>query len=95
MNVYDCGPSEPFAMRHIVHDSRRGEYYITAMGASRVYRLSDSGQWRGYWQVGSKPNTCDISPDGRWLAVSCRDPIIQTRDISLGATNSVRCSSLI
>ncbi len=72
MAVHDSGPAKPFAMRHIVYDSRRGEYYITAMGVSRVYRLSDSGQWRGYWQVGSNPNTCDISPDGRWLAVSCR-----------------------
>ncbi len=72
--VHDAGPKKPYAMRHIVYDKPRGEYYITAMGASRVYRLSETGQWMGFWEVGEKPNTCDISPDGQWLVVSCRGP---------------------
>ena len=72
--VHDSGPNKSFAMRHIVHDTRRSEYYITAMGADRVYRLSEAGEWKGYWKVGEKPNTCDISPNGRWLIVSCRGP---------------------
>ncbi len=72
--VHDAGPKKPYAMRHIVYDDSREEYYITAMGVNRVYRLSETGQWMGHWEVGDKPNTCDISPDGQWLIVSCRGP---------------------
>jgi DNA-binding beta-propeller fold protein YncE len=72
--VHDAAPGRNYAMRHIVHDERRGEYYITAMGYRRVYRLSENGEWLGYWDVGDKPNTCAITPDGRWLFVSCRGP---------------------
>ena len=72
--VYDAAPGRNYAMRHIVHDDRRGVYYITAMGNRRVYRLSEAGEWLGYWKVGDKPNTCAITPDGRWLFVSCRGP---------------------
>jgi DNA-binding beta-propeller fold protein YncE len=61
-------------MRHIVHDSERREYYVTAMGTGRVYRLDENGNWLGYWTVGDKPNTCRISPDGSRLYVSCRGP---------------------
>ena len=70
--LHDAAPERKIAMRHIVHDSRRNEYYISAMGANRIYRLSEDGEWRGFWEVGSNPNTCALSPDGRWLAVSCR-----------------------
>ena len=71
---YDAAPGRQYAMRHIVHDRRRKEYYITAMGVSLVYRLSESGEWLGVWKVGEKPNTCTISPDGTRLFVSCRGP---------------------
>ncbi|OQX29814.1 MAG: hypothetical protein B0D92_01525 [Spirochaeta sp. LUC14_002_19_P3] len=72
--VYDAAPGKIYAMRHIVYNERRAEYYITAMGAGRVYRLSESGEWLGWWQVGEKPNTSAISPDSRWLLVSTRGP---------------------
>jgi DNA-binding beta-propeller fold protein YncE len=70
----NAAPGHIYAMRHIVHDEKRKEYYITAMGTGRVYRLSDNFEWIDYWQVGYKPNTCAISPDGKWLFVSCRGP---------------------
>ena len=72
--THDAAPGHAYAMRHIVHDQRRGEYYITAMGVGRVYRLSEEGEWLGWWPVGEKPNTCAMSPDGRYLFVSCRGP---------------------
>ncbi len=72
--THDAAPGRVLAMRHIVHDTRRGEYYITAMGAKRVYRLSEDGDWLGWWEVGDKPNTCVMSPDGTRLFVSCRGP---------------------
>ena len=72
--TYDASPGRITAMRHIVYDRFREEYYITAMAARRVYRLSADGMWLGWWEVGDKPNTCAISPDGSRLFVSCRGP---------------------
>jgi len=71
---HDVAPGRAYAMRHIVADRVRGEYYVTAMGVRRVYRLSEDGRWLGSWTVGEKPNTCALSPDGRRLFVSCRGP---------------------
>ena len=74
LTTYEASPGRNTAMRHIVYDRSRREYYVTAMGAGRVYRLSECGQWLGYWDVGDKPNTCALSPDGSRLFVSCRGP---------------------
>ncbi len=63
-----------YAMRHIVWDKYKKIYYITAMGKSRVYKMTPKGEFSGYWDVGDKPNTCAITPDGSWLFVSCRGP---------------------
>ncbi|MCP4163287.1 MAG: YncE family protein [Deltaproteobacteria bacterium] len=63
-----------YAMRHIVWDKYKKIYYITAMGKKRVYKMTPEGVFSGYWDVGEKPNTCAISPDGNWLFVSCRGP---------------------
>ncbi len=74
LTTYDAAPGRAFAMRHIIYDETRREYYITAMAVKRVYRLSENGEWLGWWDVGEKPNTCVISPDGSRLFVSCRGP---------------------
>ncbi|MCK5736918.1 MAG: YncE family protein, partial [Spirochaetaceae bacterium] len=74
LTIYDAAPGRAYAMRHIVYDEIRRNYYITAMGAKRVYKLSENGEWLGWWDVGDKPNTCGISPDGSRLFVSCRGP---------------------
>ncbi len=71
---YNAAPGHVCAMRHIVYNPRQREYYITAMGASRVFRLSENGEWTGWWRVGKNPNTCALSPGGRYLFVSCRGP---------------------
>ena len=71
---HDAAPGYAYAMRHIVPDRDRGVYYVTAMGVSRVYILSEDGRWLGSWKVGAKPNTCALSPDGTRLFVSCRGP---------------------
>ena len=72
--TYEASPGRITAMRHIVYDRYRREYYITAMAARKVYRLSEDGKWIGWWEVGDKPNTCAISPDSSRLFVSCRGP---------------------
>lgn len=72
--TYEASPGRITAMRHIVYDRYRREYYITAMAAGQVYRLSEDGKWLGWWEVGEKPNTCAVSPDGSRLFVSCRGP---------------------
>ena len=69
-----AAPEPAAAMRHIVHDPRRAEYYITAMAANRVYRLSEDGRPVGSWNVGVNPNTAALTPDGRLLIVSSRGP---------------------
>ncbi len=70
----NAAPGHAYAMRHIVYNPGRKEYYITAMGADRVYRLSEDGEWLGWWPVGSKPNTCALTSNGQYLFVSCRGP---------------------
>ena len=72
--VYNAAANRIAAMRHIVHDPLRARYYITAMGANRVYRLSEDGRWLGHWDVGANPNTAALTPDGRRLIVACRGP---------------------
>lgn len=63
------------AMRHIVSDGLRGLHYVTNMARKTVYALSDrTGLIVRRFDVGHKPNTAQISPDGRWLFVSCRGP---------------------
>ncbi|MBN2625812.1 MAG: YncE family protein [Spirochaetales bacterium] len=63
------------AMRHLVHDSRRGLHYVTNMQLGLVYALSETnGDVRKIYRVGQKPNTAAMSPDGRFLFVSCRGP---------------------
>ncbi len=74
LTTYEASPGRITAMRHIVYDRFRKEFYITAMAAGKVYRLSENGEWLGWWDVGEKPNTCALSPDGSRLFVSCRGP---------------------
>jgi len=63
------------AMRHLVYDGIRGLYYATNMQLGLVYAISErTGAVRRVYQVGQKPNTAAMSPDGRYLFVSCRGP---------------------
>jgi YVTN family beta-propeller protein len=63
------------AMRHFVSDRRRGLHYITNMQLALVYAISDrDGSVQRIYQVGQKPNSAAMSPDGRYLFVSCRGP---------------------
>ncbi|MDC7220906.1 MAG: hypothetical protein PQJ59_13305 [Spirochaetales bacterium] len=63
------------AMRHLLSDSIRGLHYVTNMQLGVVYALSDrTGVVRNVYQVGFKPNTAEMSSDGRYLFVSCRGP---------------------
>ena len=63
------------AMRHLVPDGRRGLFYVTNMQLGLVYALSDrTGAVKRIYRVGQKPNTAQMSPDGRYFFVSCRGP---------------------
>lgn len=61
------------AMRHLVGDPRRGVVYASEMSEGAVYTVdTDSGRVRKLASVDQKPNTIELSPDGRMLFVSCR-----------------------
>ncbi|MDC7223476.1 MAG: YncE family protein [Spirochaetales bacterium] len=63
------------AMRHLVSDRARGLHYVTNMQLGLVYALSDQdGQVVNTYRVGYKPNTAEMTADGRYLFVSCRGP---------------------
>jgi hypothetical protein len=61
--------------RHIVTDAKRRLLYVSDMARDiiEVYDLRDDGLIASI-AVGAKPNTIELSPDGRLLYVSCRGP---------------------
>ncbi|MBI5231248.1 MAG: beta-propeller fold lactonase family protein [Coriobacteriales bacterium] len=61
------------AMRHIVADEKRGVLYTSDLGADCIW-VTDMDTLKTKRWVGTdrKPNTIDISPDGKVLFVSCR-----------------------
>lgn len=63
------------AKRHIVMDHGRGRMYVSDMARNlvEVYGLADDSLLASL-QVDHKPNTIQLSPDGRFLYVSCRGP---------------------
>lgn len=63
------------AKRHIVQDNERQLLYVSDMARStiEVYSLADDGLVRTV-PVFDKPNTIQLSPDRRYLYVSCRGP---------------------
>jgi sugar lactone lactonase YvrE len=61
------------ALRHLVGDSRRGVLYADDMAKNAVYVVDmRNGQARKLAATGKKPNTIDLSPDGKVLYVSNR-----------------------
>lgn len=61
------------AMRHLVGDPRRGVVYASEMSEGAVYTVdTGAGRVRKLASVDQKPNTIELSPDGRMLFVSCR-----------------------
>ncbi len=61
--------------RHIVTDDKRDLLYVSDMARDiiEVYDLGDDSLIASI-AVGAKPNTIELSPDGRLLYVSCRGP---------------------
>ncbi len=63
------------AMRHIVFNEDDSLLYVSDMARSFIYEISfDDFKIIKEFKVYEKPNTIDISADGRFLAVSCRGP---------------------
>lgn len=61
------------ALRHLVADEKRGILYADDMAADRVYAVNlKTERVRTLAQTDEKPNTIDLTPDGRVLYVSCR-----------------------
>ena len=59
--------------RHLVADERRGRLYISDLSASRIWVLDlESGAFEHLARVDRRPNTIDLTPDGRILLVSNR-----------------------
>lgn len=59
------------ALRHLVGDGKT--LYASDMGTSRVYAMDlDTERVRVLAKTDEKPNTIDLSPDGKVLYVSCR-----------------------
>lgn len=63
------------AKRHIVADYKNGRLYVSDMlnAAVEVYSLKDDSLVKRI-AVFSHPNTIQLSPDGKFLYVSCRGP---------------------
>jgi YVTN family beta-propeller protein len=61
------------AMRHMVADEKAGKLYTSDLGADRVY-VTDlaTEKTKLFAMTDHKPNTIDLSPDGKVLFVSCR-----------------------
>lgn len=61
------------ALRHIVADEKAGRLYISDMNKDVVW-LHDmkTGLTTKFVDVDEKPNTIDLTPDGKMLFVSCR-----------------------
>ena len=61
------------AIRHLVADERRGYLYASDMAKDCIWRLNmKTGEVVRWVKTDHKPNTIDISSDGRLLFVSCR-----------------------
>ena len=61
------------ALRHIVGDEKTGRLFISDMSKDLIW-VHDiaAGTTKKFVGVDKKPNTIDLSPDGRMLFVSCR-----------------------
>jgi len=61
------------ALRHIVADEKTGRLFISDMSKDKIY-VHDlkTGTTTTFADVDEKPNTIDLSPDGKVLFVSCR-----------------------
>lgn len=61
------------ALRHIVADETTGRMYISDMNKDVIW-LHDmkTGQTTKFLDVDEKPNTIDLTPDGKMLFISCR-----------------------
>ncbi len=61
------------ALRHLVADERTARLYASDMAKDCVYVCNmKTGAVKRFIGVDEKPNTIDLSPDGRVLFVSCR-----------------------
>ncbi len=65
--------TEGGALRHIVADERTGRLFVSDMSKDLVW-VHDmaTGATTKFVDVNKKPNTIDLTPDGRMLFVSCR-----------------------
>jgi DNA-binding beta-propeller fold protein YncE len=61
------------ALRHIVGDVSSGRLFISDMAKDLIYAYDlATGKTSVFAKVNHKPNTIDLSPDGKVLFVSCR-----------------------
>lgn len=61
------------ALRHLVADETRGLLFISDMAEDLVWvHNMDTGETHKFVDTDEKPNTIDLSPDGKVLFVSCR-----------------------
>jgi DNA-binding beta-propeller fold protein YncE len=61
------------ALRHIVGDERTGRLFISDMAKDVIWVHDIASATTTLWvETDEKPNTIDLSPDGKMLFVSCR-----------------------
>lgn len=61
------------ALRHIVADEKTGRLYISDMNKDLIWvHDMKTGATTKFVDVDEKPNTIDLTPDGKMLFVSCR-----------------------
>jgi len=63
------------AMRHIVYSLQTEKLFVTNMYHAQVYQVNPEKFFiEKRYKIYYNPNTTDITPDGRYIFVSCRGP---------------------
>ena len=63
------------AKRHLVLDETRKRLYATDMSRDSLFVIdAEMGSLVAEVHIGSNPNTCALSPDGRWIYACTRGP---------------------
>ena len=65
---------KPGAKRHIIYSNKNKKIYVSEISKSAIEIYNLDGKYLGFINVYNHPNTIAITPDEKYLYVSCRGP---------------------